>query len=122
MFARLMGLKTLTPAKLNDLLANKAVIPIDVNGRGSWAKAHVPGAMNLDPYGYTDSELPPEKTSVLVFYCSNSMCRKAPHAARRAQQMGYPNVYVMSAGIKGWLNAKLRTESSPDEAAPPPHH
>ena len=42
MFARLMRLKTLTPAKLNDLLANKAVIPIDVNGRGSWAKAHVP--------------------------------------------------------------------------------
>ncbi|MBA3891362.1 MAG: hypothetical protein H0X64_12615 [Gemmatimonadaceae bacterium] len=25
---------------------------IDVNSAGSWAEAHVPGAVNLDPSGY----------------------------------------------------------------------
>lgn len=44
--------------------------------------------------------------------CSNPLCRKAPNATRRAKQMGYHNVQVMSAGISGWLKAKLPTESS----------
>jgi len=46
-----------------------------------------------------------------VFYCSNPLCRKAPSAARRAKQMGYTDVKVMSAGISGWLDAKLPTET-----------
>jgi hypothetical protein len=33
------------------------------------------------------------------------MCRKAPNAARRTKDMGYRNVYVMSAGIGGWVGA-----------------
>ena len=40
-----------------------------------------------------------------VFYCSNPMCMKAPNAARRAKALGYTNVHVMSAGIRGWLDA-----------------
>src|SRR5208283_2965678 len=39
------------------------------------------------------------------------MCRKAPNAARCAKDMGYRNVYVMSAGISGWVGASLPTES-----------
>ncbi|HWN42407.1 MAG TPA: rhodanese-like domain-containing protein [Thermoanaerobaculia bacterium] len=77
----------------------------------SWATARVPGALNLDPAGYDEKSLPADKDSLLVFYCSNPLCRKAPNAARRAKQMGYRNVHVMSAGISGWLNAKLPTES-----------
>ena len=74
-------------------------------------KARVPGASHLDPADYKDSDLPPDKNAVLVFYCSNPMCTKAPKAARRAKGMGYSNVQVMSAGISGWLAAKLPIES-----------
>jgi rhodanese-related sulfurtransferase len=70
---------------------------IDVNSRQSWMNARVPGAWNLDLAAYTESELSPDKNAVLVFYW------KAPNAARR-------NVNVMSAGISGWLAAKLPTE------------
>ena len=48
----------------------------------------------------------------LVFYCSNPMCRKAPLAAKRARDLGYANVRVLSAGIQGWLNASLPVESA----------
>ena len=48
---------------------------------------------------------------VFQFYCSNFMCRKAQNAARRAKDMGYGNVYVMSAGIGGWVGTSLPTES-----------
>jgi len=112
MFARLMGLKSISPDDLHRLVLNpQRVSVIDVNSRQSWLKARVPGARNLDSAGYKDTDLPADKNDVLVFYCSNPMCMKAPNAARRAKKLGYGNVHVMSAGISGWLAAKLPTES-----------
>lgn len=111
MFARLMGLHSISPDELQRLMQNGPVTVIDVNSRQSWLSAHVPGAISLDSTGYADSDLPGDKDSMLVFYCSNFLCRKAPNAARRAEGLGYRNVHVMSAGISGWLNASRPTES-----------
>lgn len=111
MFATLMGLNTISPTHLHQMLQNQQVTVIDVNASQSWVKAHVPGALNLDPVGYNDNDLPFDKEAPLVFYCSGPMCRKAPNAARPASQMGFKKVKVMSAGISGWLTARLPTES-----------
>jgi rhodanese-related sulfurtransferase len=106
-----MGLKTISPQELLQLIRDKQVTTFDVNSRQSWMKAHVPGALHMDPAGSKDGDLPPDKSAALVFYCSNPFCRKAPNAARRAKSMGYNNVRVMSAGISGWLAARLPTEA-----------
>ena len=111
MFAFLMGLKSISPADLLPLVQNHQVTVVDVNSPQSWKQAHVPGALNLDPVTYNENALPSDKASSLVFYCSNPMCRKAPNAARRAKQFGHTDVKVMSAGISGWLAAKLPTEA-----------
>jgi rhodanese-related sulfurtransferase len=100
-------------------MQNVPVTAVDVNSRQSWVTARVPGALNLDPSGFKDDELPEDKDSTLVFYCSNFMCSKAPRAARRAAAMGYRRVHVMSAGIKGWIDAALPTESGETSAARP---
>ncbi len=92
------------------MITENRVTVLDVNSRRSWMNAHVPGAFNLDP-DYNKSELPADKESTLVFYCSNPMCRKAPSAAQRAKKMGFTNVKVMPAGILGWTAAGLPTES-----------
>lgn len=111
MFAWLMGLGTISPDRLRRRLEDgEPVTVMDVNSRSSWTEAHVPGATNLDPAGFDESELPPDRDAELVFYCSNTMCRKAPRAADRARKMGYGNVRVMSAGIRGWITADLPTE------------
>jgi len=110
MIARLMGLKTISPKDLHQLVQKREVTVIDVNSEQSWMKARVPGALNLDPQQFADADLPPDKTASLVFYCSNPLCRKAPNAARRAKKMGYESVRVMSAGISGWLSTNLPTE------------
>jgi rhodanese-related sulfurtransferase len=112
MFAQLMGLKTISPGDLYQQVMAKTVTAIDVNSPLSWKQARVPGALNLDPTSFSDADLPQDKNATLVFYCSNILCRKAPNAARRARSMGYTNSYVMPAGIKGWLQAKLPTDSS----------
>jgi rhodanese-related sulfurtransferase len=85
-----------------------------MNSPRGWATARIPGALNLDPVSYNDNDLPASRDSILVFYCSNFLCSKAPNAARRAKGMGYANVHVMSAGISGWLKASLPTESGSD--------
>ncbi len=111
MFARWMGLDTLDPATLHRRLSNEPMTVIDVNSHGSWLAAHIPGARHLEPATLQASELPGDRDRALVFYCSNPLCRKAPLAARRARQLGYSAVLVLSAGIRGWIAAGLPTES-----------
>ena len=111
MIALLMGLKTVSPKKLHQVMREGNVTIFDVNSRESWRRARVPGARNIAPATYNECDLLAEKSSALVFYCSNPWCTKAPKAARRARKMGYDNVRVMSAGISGWLAAELPTES-----------
>ncbi|MGA2420902.1 MAG: rhodanese-like domain-containing protein [Candidatus Acidiferrum sp.] len=112
MLALLMGLKSISPDALHKMMQEQKATIVDVNSPQSWAKAHVPGAVNLDPVNYRDSDLPADKETSLIFYCSNPLCMKAPNAAKRAKKMGYGNVKVMSAGISGWLSAKLPTEGA----------
>lgn len=109
MFAFLYGLKSVSPATLQQRAADCTVI--DVNSVQSWNTAHVPQAKRLDALTFTEQDLPADRAAPLVFYCSNPLCRKAPNAARRARQMGYTEVAVMSAGIKGWVEAGLPTMS-----------
>lgn len=84
----------------------------DVNAQARWAAAHVPGARHLDPLNFDSTDLPADKDTPLVFYCSNFLCRKAPNAARRAKVMGHTDVRVMSVGIQGCLSEKLPVEAA----------
>ena len=110
MIARLMGLPTIDPATLRRRMQEERVAVFDVNSPGSWRTAHVPGARHLDPQTFAESDLPGERDQALVFYCSNPFCRKAPQAARRARQMGFSDVRVLSAGVSGWVAAGMPTE------------
>ena len=49
MFARLMGLKTISPEALHRLMQSEPVTTIDVNSRQSWLSARVPGARHVAP-------------------------------------------------------------------------
>ena len=120
MIARLMGLDTISPRDLHRLLQEGRANAIDVNSPQSWMQARVPGAVNLDPVAYDIADLPADKSALLVFYCSNPWCRKAPNAARRANSLGYVNVKVMSAGIKGWLSERLPVETGTGSAGDRP--
>ncbi len=73
MFALLMGLKTISPGELHCLVQARQVTAIDVNSRQSWEKAHVPGALNLDPVEYNDHDLPPDKRSGLLFLLQSAV-------------------------------------------------
>ena len=112
MIAQLMGLPVVSPERLKELVDKNQVTVIDVNSDERFQQGHVPGALHLDGAEYKEADLPADKTSAVVFYCSNALCRKAPNAAKRAGKMGYTDVKVMASGIKGWVAKHLPTEGS----------
>ena len=111
MIALLMGLRTVAPATVLQLTQDGRALALDVNSRESWLAARVPGSVNLDPVSFAAASLPADKKATLIFYCSHPLCSRAPRAAVRAKKLGYEDVRVMSAGIQGWMGARLPFES-----------
>jgi rhodanese-related sulfurtransferase len=114
MMAFLMGLRNISPREVLQHVEAHSAIVFDVNALGHWCQSHVPRSTNLEASTFAASALPVERETLLVFYCSGPLCRKAPNAALRARRFGYSNVRVMSAGIQGWRSAGLPVESAPD--------
>jgi rhodanese-related sulfurtransferase len=85
---------------------------VDANNESTREKMGiVPGAIRLTSYdGYDLSELPPDKSRKLIFYCANTQCGASHTAAERALTAGYQNVEVMGEGIAGWVNAGKKVD------------
>jgi rhodanese-related sulfurtransferase len=110
MAAFLYGLPILSPRDVLFRLDQPRFFVFDSNPRYVYHQHRVPGAMPLNPSIFTDLDLPTDKESSLLFYSAGPMCSAGTHAARRARSMGYPNVYVMTAGITGWIQAGCPVE------------
>jgi rhodanese-related sulfurtransferase len=87
-----------------ELLAAKGAAFLDANPKSRYRRAHLPGAVLIDPAAVADA-LPEDRDAPVVFYCRDRSCGAAPAAARRAAKLGYTNVGVMPDGIEGWLDA-----------------
>src|SRR5262249_47820666 len=77
---------------------------LDVRGRASYAKGHVPGATSL-PHGEITAErmMAWPHDTLFVVYCSGPHCNGADRAALKLSHLGRP-VKVMLGGITGWAD------------------
>jgi rhodanese-related sulfurtransferase len=75
---------------------------LDVRGPAAYARAHVPGALNLSHRQITAERIAvwPEDT-LFVVYCAGPHCNGADRAALRLSGLGRP-VKVMLGGMTGW--------------------
>jgi rhodanese-related sulfurtransferase len=97
--------------ELKKAIAEKKVTVIDVNGSESYAKGHIPGAIDYRAKkADLASALPSDKGALVVAYCGGPTCGAYAAAAKDAKELGYTNVKHLSAGISGWLEAKAPTE------------
>jgi len=103
MFARLLGIPGISVEKVAEQLGTPSLHIFDANHQSAWAAGHVPGAQNVDPGEFTQSNLPDNPDATVVFYCGGQFCPMASGAAVRARKMGYTNVFVMTEGIAGWI-------------------
>jgi rhodanese-related sulfurtransferase len=97
---------------LKKAIAEKKVVVIDVNGSNSYAKGHIPGAVDFaSTGGDLTSALPSDKDALVVAYCGGPSCSAYKKAAQKAADLGYTNVKHLSAGISGWKKQGEQLES-----------
>ena len=73
---------------------------------------HLPGAVHLTP-GCVQRDAPsifPDKTALIVLYCSDETCLASDVAARELEALGYENVRVYEGGKQDWESAGLPVE------------
>ncbi|WUR13400.1 rhodanese-like domain-containing protein [[Empedobacter] haloabium] len=77
---------------------------LDVRGTDSYARGHVPGAVDLAQRKIVAAKLAdyPADT-VFVTYCAGPHCNGAARAAIRLARLGRP-VKIMTGGVTGWLD------------------
>lgn len=88
-------------------------VVVDCRSPESFAKGHVPGAINL-PYRRmtreTVRDLPAGKT--VVAYCTSVSCNASTKGALRLSQLGIP-VKEMLGGLRGWEAEGYPVETGP---------
>ncbi len=97
--------------ELKQAMKEKKVTLIDVNGSESYAKGHIPGAIDFTANeDKLAANLPKDKAALVVAYCGNERCKAYQQAAIKAKEMGYTNVKHYSKGIAGWKSSGEKTE------------
>lgn len=93
-------------SELQRAIKGGKVAIIDVNGEGSYNKAHIPTAIHFSSVGKKLSKsLPKDKDTLVVSYCGGPGCRAYKRGADAAAKLGYKNIKHLSAGISGWKKA-----------------
>ena len=107
------GVPDISLADLKKAIADKTVTLLDCNGSESYAKGHIPGAINFETaQAALADKLPKEKAALVVAYCGGPKCLAYKAGAEAATQLGYTNVKHFSGGIKGWKEAAEKTETA----------
>jgi len=98
--------------ELSKAIADGKVTLLDVNGSGSYARGHIPGAIDFKAQSAEIAKLlPADKEQLVVAYCGGPGCNAYKAGAQAAADLGYKNVRHLAAGISGWLDAGKPTEA-----------
>ncbi len=107
-FARKLAFTT-GPVELSHWLKErKDVKVVDVRDAKSYAKGHIPGAVNL-PKEKWHKLAALDKNKANVVYCYSQVCHLAAYAGLHFASAGYP-VVELEGGFDTWKACKLPTE------------
>ena len=114
-FASRLSLETDCADVHESLLSGAAdFVLLDVRGPQSYARSHVPGALNL-PHREIAAErmaVWPENT-LFVVYCAGPHCNGADRAALKLARLGRP-VKLMLGGMTGWADEGFAFAQGPE--------
>ena len=100
-------------SELMEAVEQKNATIIDVNGSETYAKGHIPGAIDyMEVKGDLAKALPENKDALIVAYCGSEKCGAYAKAAKAAQELGYTNVKHYKPGIAGWKAKEAPVEKS----------
>ncbi len=79
---------------------------VDARGPQSFAKGHIPGAVNIpcnSDVGY--DLLPADLARTVIFYCGGPQCSASKKAAMKALERGHQRVGEFKGGYPAWTAA-----------------
>lgn len=93
--------------------ADPGFVLLDVRSPAMFAKAHVPGAINLPRGKIVASRMSSYASDTFfVTYCAGPHCNGAARAAAQLARLGFP-VKIMAGGITGWIDEGFSLEAEP---------
>lgn len=100
---------TIGRSELLAALDQPGTVLVEALPSAQYEAEHLPGAVILpgDLDASTAARLAPDKTALVVTYCSGELCRRSTTTARAFEQLGYTNVRVYEGGKADWLEAGL---------------
>lgn len=107
----------LGPVELKRLLDEKSsILLVDVRDRDSFAKEHIPGAINIPQLDVPKrfAEVPRDKT--VVCYCWSPTCYMAAKACLDFAQHDY-KVLELHGGIKAWKDSGYQVQTKGGDTA-----
>lgn len=91
------------------------MVLIDARTPEEYKEAHIVGAVNIPEKGFEQAvkQLPPDKKSLLVFYCNGTKCGKSRRVATKVGPLGYTTILIYSEGIPVWEERNLPLATGP---------
>ncbi len=104
--------RILPPATLDELrqaIADPAVVVIDAQGEGGFARAHIDGALDfdLDDAAGQAARVTSSMDTPIVLYCTDVRCLGSEFVGTQLVEAGYTNVRRFPGGIAEWTDAGL---------------
>lgn len=96
-------IKVITVQELKTKLAKKSIILIDVREEEDFIREHIPGAVHLDEYNFSEfvANTPITQPLAICCYCGN----RSKKIVTRLLQKGFTEVYNLTGGITAWKAA-----------------
>ncbi len=108
-------------ADLKQAMAEKQVCLLDCNGSASYARGHIPGAIDFEArQAELEKLLPADKAVLVVAYCGGPKCLAYRDGVAAAAKLGYTNIKHFSGGLSGWKQAGEMLEPAAPSAATQP--
>lgn len=108
---QISAMKTISIEDAYNYYTNNKAIFIDSRDNAEYREGHIKGAINM-PYDKFNQYYPKYKDMLtkdkkIITYCHGTGCGLSVDVAKDLLALGYTNVYVMTEGWPGWINARL---------------
>lgn len=97
----------LSPTRVHELLADRAILLVDVREPQEFASARIHGALLFPLSSFDPLALPASDKVRIVFHCGSG--KRSAMALMRCQQAGLGHSDHMEGGIQAWMAARLPT-------------
>ncbi len=108
---QISAMKTISIEDAYSNYTGNSAVFIDARDNAEYREGHIKGAINI-PYDRFQQVYPQfkkllTKDKKIITYCHGTGCGLSVDVAKDLMAIGYTNVYVMTEGWPGWINANL---------------